>query len=200
MKRQGLGRARIWRPGPAILVMALAAACSSAAGHAGSTATQAAGRPGTHLAAAALDGQRAAYGSVLLGGSPGTPAANPGTGTLYVPIQCTNSFCSRNASAHVVDVINTVTCNARVRWGCQVVAQATVGGSPLAAAVDERTDTVYVTNGNDGTVSVLNGAQCNARVTRGCGKPLATIRVGGVPRRRGSQPRYGHAVRGEPTG
>jgi DNA-binding beta-propeller fold protein YncE len=179
MKRLGLGRARIWRLGPAILVMALAAACSSAAGHAGSTAAQAAGRPGTRPAAAALDAQRAAYGSVVLGGSPGTPAANPRTGTLYVPIQCTNSFCRSNTSGHVVDVINTATCNVRVRWGCQVVAQATVGGSPLAAAVDERTDTVYVTNGNDGTVSVLNGAQCNARVTRGCGKPLATIRVGG---------------------
>jgi DNA-binding beta-propeller fold protein YncE len=179
MKRLGLGRARIWRLGLAILVMALAAACSSAAGHAGSTATQTANQPGTHPAAAALDAQRAAYRSVVLGGSPGTPAANPGTGTLYVPIQCTNSFCRSNTSAHVVDVINTATCNAKVRWGCQVVAQATVGSSPLAAAVDERTNTVYVTNGNDGTVSVLDGAQCNARVTRGCGKPLATIKVGG---------------------
>ena len=45
--------------------------------------------------------------------------------------------------------------------------------------MDERTDTVYVTNGNDGTVSVLNGARCNARVTRGCGTPVATIKVGG---------------------
>ena len=175
MERQGLGRSWIWRMGLAILVMALAAACSSAAGHAGSTATQAAGHP---AAAVALDAQRAVYASVVLGGSPGTPAANPGTGTLYVPIQCTNSFCRPNTSGHVVDVIDTATCNAKVRWGCRVVAQATVGSSPLAAAVDERTDTVYVTNGNDGTVSVLNGAQCNARVTRGCGKPLATIRVG----------------------
>jgi DNA-binding beta-propeller fold protein YncE len=175
MERQGLGRSWIWRMGLAILVMALAAACSSAAGHAGSTATQAAGHP---AAAVALDAQRAIYASVVLGGSPGTPAANPGTGTLYVPIQCTNSFCRPNTSGHVVDVIDTATCNAKVRWGCRVVAQATVGSSPLAAAVDERTDTVYVTNGNDGTVSVLNGAQCNARVTRGCGKPLATIRVG----------------------
>ena len=56
---------------------------------------------------------------------------------------------------------------------------APVGSSPLAAAVDELTNTVYVTNGNDGTVSVLNGARCNARVTQGCGKPVATIKVGG---------------------
>ena len=32
--------------------------------------------------------------------------------------------------------------------------------------MDERTDTVYVANGNDGTVSVLNGARCNAKVTK----------------------------------
>ena len=44
------------------------------------------------------------------------------------------------------------------------MATARVGSAPLAAAVDERTDTVYVTNGNDGTVSVLNGAQCNAKL------------------------------------
>ena len=61
------------------------------------------------------------------------------------------------------------------------MATARVGSGPLAATVDERTDTVYVMNGNDGTVSVLNGARCNARVTRGCGEPLATIKVGGFP-------------------
>ena len=59
------------------------------------------------------------------------------------------------------------------------MATARVGSAPLAAAVDEHTDTVYVTNGNDGTVSVLNGAQCNAKLARGCGTPVATIKVGG---------------------
>jgi len=163
-----------------MLVMALAAACSSGAGHAGSAAVPAASRPTTQLAvASALDGQRAAYGSVVLGGSPGTPAANPLTGTVYVPIQCTTSFCSPNTPGHVVDVINAASCNANTRSGCRVVATARVGSSPLAAAVDEQTDTVYVTNGNDGTVSVLNGTQCNAKVARGCGTPVATIKVGG---------------------
>ena len=61
---------------------------------------------------AALDGQAAAGGSVVLGGSPGTPAANPKTGTVYVPIQCTSSFC-RHAPGHVVDVIDAATCNAK---------------------------------------------------------------------------------------
>jgi hypothetical protein len=32
--------------------------------------------------------------SVVLDGSPGTPASDPATGTVYVPIQCATSFCS----------------------------------------------------------------------------------------------------------
>jgi DNA-binding beta-propeller fold protein YncE len=159
----------LWRLGLAVLVMALAAACSPAAGHAGSTAT--------------LDSQRAAYGSVVLDGSPGAPAMNARTGTLYVPVQCAGSFCSTGKPAHVVDVINAATCNATVRSGCTVVARAAAGTSPTAAVTDDKTDTVYVTNsvtdGNDGTVSVVNGARCNARVTAGCGTPLATIKLGG---------------------
>ena len=178
MKRpsRGLGPLAWLRLAAAV---AFAAACSPAAGHAG-PATQATGHP---AAASALDGQRTAFGPVVLDGSPGTPAVNARTGTLYVPIQCPGSFCSTDKPAHVVDVINAATCNATVRSGCQVVARAAAGTSPNTAVVDEKTDTIYVTNsvtdGNDGTVSVVNGARCNARVTRGCGTPLATIKVGG---------------------
>ena len=165
MRFQGPGRSWTWRLGLTIGVMALAAACSSAAGHTGSTAT--------------LDGHRTAIGSVVLDGSPGTPAADTRTGTLYVPIQCTTSFCSPDKPARVMDVINAATCNATVRSGCRVVARATVGNSPTAAVVDDTTGTVYVTNSSDGTVSVVNGARCNARVTSGCGVPRATIKLGG---------------------
>lgn len=165
MRSHGPSRSATWRLGLTIVVMALAAACSSAVGHAGSTAT--------------LDSQRTAFGSVVLDGSPGTPTANTRTGTLYVPIQCTTNFCSPNKPAHVMDVINAATCNATVRSECRVVARARVGSSPTAAVVDEKTDTVYVTNSNDGTVSVVNGARCNARVTSGCGVPRATIKLGG---------------------
>jgi DNA-binding beta-propeller fold protein YncE len=180
MKHQRIDGSRICRLGFTVLVVALAAACSSAASHGGSAAVPAVSQPGTQLAvASAPDGQTAASGSVVLGGSPGTPAANPLTGTVYVPIQCTTSFCSPNTPGHVVDVINAASCNANTGSGCRVVATARVGSAPLAADVDEQTDTVYVTNGNDGTVSVLNGAQCNATVTQGCGTPVATIKVGG---------------------
>jgi DNA-binding beta-propeller fold protein YncE len=120
-------------------------------------------------------------GFVVLGGSPGAPAANPKTGTVYVPIQCRTSFCASGPLGHVVDVINAAKCNTKAISGCRVVARARVGSSPLAAAIDSRTDTIYVVNGTSSTVSVLNGARCNARVTRGCGRPVATIKVGKFP-------------------
>ncbi|MGN6168498.1 MAG: YncE family protein, partial [Solirubrobacteraceae bacterium] len=116
-------------------------------------------------------------GFVVLGGSPGAPAANPKTDTVYVPIQCLRNC----LPGHVVDVINAARCSSRIVSGCRVVATAKVGSGPLAAAIDSRTDTVYVTNGNDDTVSVLNGGRCNARVTRGCGRSVATVKVGKFP-------------------
>src|ERR1700746_107401 len=71
--------------------------------------------------ASAQHGPTDVSASVVLGGSPGTPAANPRTGTVYVPIQCTTSFCAPNTPGHVVDVINAATCNAHVASGCRVV-------------------------------------------------------------------------------
>ena len=131
------------------------------------------------LVSAVASGPSRTRGSVVLSGSPGVPAANPKTNTVYVPIQCTNGSCQQ--AGHVVEVINAAKCNARTRSDCRVVARARVGSNPLAAVVDEQTDTIYVANGGSGTVSVLNGRRCNARVTRGCGRPIATIRVGKMP-------------------
>jgi DNA-binding beta-propeller fold protein YncE len=179
MKRPPRGLRLLAGLGLAVLVMALAAACSPAAGHAG-PATQTTSHP---AASSALDSQKAAFGSVVLDGSPGTAAVSARAGTVYVPIQCPDSFCSTGKPAHVVDVINAATCNAQVRSGCRVVARATAGTSPTAAVVDDKTGTVYVTNsvtdGSDGTVSVVNGARCNARVSSGCGAPAATVKLGG---------------------
>ncbi len=113
--------------------------------------------------------------AVQLGGSPGVPAVNPRTDTVYVPIQCTTSACS--TPGHVVDVVNAARCSAANSSDCRVVATARTGSGPLAAVVDTASDTVYVVNGS-GTVSVLNGARCNAAVTSGCDRPVATIRLG----------------------
>jgi DNA-binding beta-propeller fold protein YncE len=116
-------------------------------------------------------------GFIDISGSPGIPAANPKTDTLYVPIQCING-CPALPITHTMDVVNTATCNATDTSDCRVIAKAKVGGDPLAAAVDERTDTIYTANAV-GTVSVVDGATCNAAVTSGCGTPLATIHTGG---------------------
>jgi DNA-binding beta-propeller fold protein YncE len=119
-------------------------------------------------------------GFIEISGSPGVPAVNPRTETLYVPIQCPTSYCTTTSLSPVMDVINAATCNATDTSGCSVVAHAKVGGDPLAAAIDEKTDTIYTANAT-GTISVVDGALCNAAITSGCNTPLATIHTGGFP-------------------
>jgi DNA-binding beta-propeller fold protein YncE len=116
-------------------------------------------------------------GFIDITGSPGIPAVNPKTDTLYVPIQCITG-CPALPITHAMDVVNTSTCNATDASDCRVIAKAKVGGDSLAAAIDESTDTVYTANAV-GTVSVVDGATCNATDTSGCGAPLATIHTGG---------------------
>ena len=57
----------------------------------------------------------------------------------------------------------------------------TVGNMPSGIAIDQRTDTVYVSNVADNTVSVFNGATCNAEHISGCGQTPATVPVGPGP-------------------
>lgn len=118
--------------------------------------------------------------AVPLSGSPGVPALNPSTATLYVPIQCPTSACTTNSDT--VDLINAATCNTEVATGCLVVTQAVVGAGPQAVAIDQATDTIYVASyvGAEGHITLLAGARCNATVTSGCGKPVASIDVGGI--------------------
>ena len=205
---RGGGRRFIWPAGLAVALMTLAAAPPASAGAAalGSVAPRPVAPrlvppgPGPAARFGALRPAQARFdvgwqalmrrgnlaqagragASVVLDGSPGAPAANPATDTVYVPIQCAASFCP-SQNGHTVDVINAAKCNAKVMSDCRVVARARVGSSPLAAVVDEKTDTVYVMNGNDGTVSVLNGARCNAQVASGCGQPVATVQAGKFP-------------------
>jgi DNA-binding beta-propeller fold protein YncE len=100
------------------------------------------------------------------------------TGTVYVA----------NEGGGTVSVINGATCNAHRHSGCgQKAPKVKVGGLPFALAVDQATDTVYVTNsfdssGNFGhTVSVINGATCNAHRHSGCGQKPAEVSVGTGP-------------------
>ena len=108
------------------------------------------------------------------------PAVDQATDTVYVP----------NSSADTVSVIDGMTCNATVTTGCGHTPPAVVvGPNAASAAVDQATDTVYVTVApgagtsatNLGLVAVINGATCNATVTSGCGQAPATVTVGSIP-------------------
>src|ERR1700744_4962097 len=132
--------------------LALAGAAALALSLAGFTSAQAAP---AFSGPATQPHHNATAGFVRLGGSPGVPAVNPATQTLYVPVQCATDFCS-GATRRVVDLVSTATCDKNHVSGCRVIAVAQVGNGPLAVAVDQRTDTVYVMNGTGNTVSVLN--------------------------------------------
>jgi YVTN family beta-propeller protein len=120
------------------------------------------------------------------GGNPDGIVADPKTGTIYV------TTIPRTGS-DLISVFNAATCNASDTAGCgQTPAllragHSAKGDSDLGAAVNDRTDTLYVTNvlyaSQDAhTVYVFNGATCNARVHTGCGRTPATVTVGDDPR------------------
>jgi DNA-binding beta-propeller fold protein YncE len=97
---------------------------------------------------------------VLAGAGARGIAINERTNTVYVA----------NTVAGTVSVIDGSTCNATVHKGCRRrAAVASVGLSPRRVAVDELTNTVYVTNAGSNTVTMLNGRTCNGRVRSGCG-------------------------------
>ncbi len=99
---------------------------------------------------------------VLAGAGARGIAVNEVTNTVYVA----------NTVANTVSVIDGATCNATVHSGCrQRAAVAVVGLSPRRVAVDELTNTIYVTNAGSNTVTMLNGRTCNGRVHTGCGRP-----------------------------
>ena len=131
----------------------------------------------------ASGGGAAAAGTVVLTGSPGFSAVNPRTDTIYVAIQCEHTDClPPGQPEHDVDIVNTATCNGKDHSGCRVAGTIHAGTGPLGVAVDPRTDTIYVTNGNDNTVSVINGARCNANDLSGCATAVvATVNVGKFP-------------------
>jgi DNA-binding beta-propeller fold protein YncE len=113
--------------------------------------------------------------TVLVGIDPQDAALDPATHTLYV----VNSPHTGQGSVSVLDV---ATCNAHATSGCRrAFPTVSVGGSPGNVAVDQATDTIYVTNADDNTVSVIDGASCNAVVTTGCNRTPPTVAVGGQP-------------------
>ena len=125
------------------------------------------------------------FGSSLLGSAPvgigpSAVAVNSATHTIYVANGQNADGAPRGGNT--VSVIDAHGCNARDVSQCKGPwPTITVGNEPAGVAVDERTDTVYVSNIDDGTVSVINGAACNALTTSGCSQTPATVPVGAAP-------------------
>ena len=96
--------------------------------------------------------------------------------------QTTDTLYVANFADNTVSVIDGATCNGIVGSGCAATPPSVkVGDGPQGLAVDEATDTVYTTNGNDNTVSVINGKTCNSTTSAGCGQTPAEVTVAGSP-------------------
>jgi DNA-binding beta-propeller fold protein YncE len=101
--------------------------------------------------------------TATVGLAPFGAAVNDRTHTLYVVNNADGD------SSGTVSVINTATCNGTRTTGChRRFPAAAVGISPLLAALDARTGTLYITDISSAQVTVLNAARCNARTTSGC--------------------------------
>lgn len=96
--------------------------------------------------------------------------------------QLTDTVYVANSGDNTVSVIDGATCNGNNNAGCsQTPATVAVGSGPSGVAVDEQTNTVYVTNTNTNTVSVLNGATCDSADQGGCSQTPGTVTVGNNP-------------------
>jgi DNA-binding beta-propeller fold protein YncE len=112
---------------------------------------------------------------VVVGVNPQNAALDQATQTLYVESDPENSD-------GIVTVLSASTCNRVRASGCvSSTPSAPVGNGPVAIALDQATDTIYVANSNSNTVSVINGATCNAQRTSGCSHPPPAVRVGNNP-------------------
>ena len=110
--------------------------------------------------------------TVAVGNRPVRLALNVVTDTIYVA----------NEADNTVSVINGTTCNAAVRSGCADTPPIIhVGKGPFGIAVNDRTNTVYVSNSQDNTLSVMNGAICDAQSAAGCGNSPVVAAAGPSP-------------------
>jgi DNA-binding beta-propeller fold protein YncE len=97
--------------------------------------------------------------TVRVGRGPDGIALDFATHTVYVA----------NVTDDTISVLDAAACNATVSSGCGTPSRSLrTGHSPRWVTVDQETDTIYVTNGDDYDASVLNGATCNATAASGC--------------------------------
>lgn len=158
------------------------------------------GFPNSHVPKAGFDWLNpfGPHGSALVGSTPTVAgpselALDPATHTIYV----TNGYNDNgpNAGGDTLSVIDARHCQAQDLSACKGPwPTIKVGNLPSSIAIDQGTDTVYVTSVGDDTVSVFNGATCNAMNTSGCGQTPATVPVG-VPDRPVRRPGQPYGVR-----
>ena len=121
--------------------------------------------------------------TVAVGSFPIPLALDRRTGSLYVGSQ---NFADASSSAPgngpTVVVINARTCNARETDGCAPPHPTlTVPGGTDGMSLDQRTETLFVSNNGPGaspaqrrSVSIIDAERCNAYTTAGCGQQAPT--------------------------
>jgi DNA-binding beta-propeller fold protein YncE len=124
--------------------------------------------------------------SVTTGCGKTPPTVTVGNGNPVAGLaidQATDTIYVVNTIDNTVSVINGAGCDATVTSGCgHTPAQVHVGRQGFGfAAVDQATDTIYVSNSLDDTVSVINGATCNGQNTSGCGQVPPAVPAGADP-------------------
>jgi DNA-binding beta-propeller fold protein YncE len=126
------------------------------------------------------------FGSALLASAPVRPepsavAVDRATNTIYVA-NGNNASGPSGPGGDTVSVIDGRRCLAGDVSRCPGPwPTIDVGSLPTTIAVDQATDTVYVTIASSDTVAVFNGATCNGRVTSGCRQAPAHVPVGPAP-------------------
>ena len=114
--------------------------------------------------------------TVNLGVNPQNTVLDPATHTLYAISD------PENNALGTVSVLNTSRCNAFQASGCvSTTPSVQVGEGPVAIALDQGTDTIYVVNSSSNTVSVISGATCDALNTSGCSRTPPAVRAGSNP-------------------
>jgi YVTN family beta-propeller protein len=141
--------------------------------------------PGTPGTVSVIDGATC-NASVTTGCSQTPPTVTVGNGSPVAGLaidQSTDTIYAVNTIDNTVSVIDGAGCNAKVTSGCgHKPAHVNVGRQFFGfAAVDQATDTIYISDYRDDTVSVINGATCNGQNTTGCGHTPPAVTAGANP-------------------
>jgi serine/threonine protein kinase, bacterial len=140
------------------------------------------------MPAAASGFGSALAGSAPVGTGPSELALDPATHTIYVANG--NNDNGPNAGGNTVSVIDARHCDAHDVSTCKGPwPTVTVGNLPSTIAIDQHTDTVYVTDSQtqtlytanevDNDVSVIDASGCNAQTTSGCRHPAPDVAISG---------------------